>query len=157
MQITINTADILGDEATIRDEVINQVASALTTSMREQAKQALAEMLDDRLKVVVEAAVDSAAHLALDTKFTDTDEYGRQGKAASIRDRIADYVQAQCVFNRKTFSNDENPFTRGVREAVESEVGKFKKDFVSLINRQVVEQTLDMAVAKLREALGIKK
>ena len=44
MQITINTADILGDETTIRDEVIEQVSQALLTSMRTQAKAALTDI-----------------------------------------------------------------------------------------------------------------
>jgi len=157
MQITINTADILGDETTIRDEVIEQVSQALLTSMRTQAKAALTEMLEKNLAEVVTQVTTDAIAMTMDTKFTDTDSYGRAGKEASIRERIADYVQTQCTFKQSNgYSNSETPFNKTVRETVESEVKKFKADFTSLVTQQVIKQNMDMAVTRLKESLGIK-
>lgn len=156
MQITINTADILGDETTIRDEVINQVSQALITSMRTQARDALTTMLKKNLAEVVTQVTAEAIAMTMDTKFTDTDTYGRVGKEASIRERIADYVQAQCTFKPSQFNSDMNPFSRVVKETVEAEVKKFKADFTSLVTQQVIRQNMDMAVTKLKESLGIK-
>lgn len=157
MQITINTADILGDEATIRDEVIAQVATAIITSMRQQAKEALSVMLEKSLAEVVKQTVTDAADIVLDEKFTDMDQYGRPGKEAkSIRERISDYVQAQCTFKPTPYSSDANPFTRVVKETTEAEVKKFKADFSTLVTKQFISQTLDVAVSTLRSAMGIK-
>jgi hypothetical protein len=156
MQITINTADILGDEATIRNEVIEQVSQALITSMRTQAKAELTEMLKKNLGEVVTQVTTDAITITMDTKFTDTDQYGRSGKEASIRERIADYVQAQCTFKQANYSSDRNPFTAVVTEVVQKEVVKFKSDFTSLVTQQVIKQNMDMAVTKLKESLGIK-
>lgn len=156
MQITINTADILGDEATIRDEVINQVSNALITSMRTQARDALKEMLEKNLADVVAQVTAEAIAITIDTKFTDCDSYGRVGKEASIRERIADYVQAQCTFKPSQYNSDMNHFSRVVKETVENEVKKFKTDFTSLVTQQVIKQNMDMAVTKLKESLGIK-
>lgn len=156
MQITINTADILGDETTIRDEVINQVSQALITSMRTQAQSSLKDMLEKNLVEVVTQVTTEAIAMTMDTKFTDTDTYGRVGKEASIRERVADYVQAQCTFQNTRYPSDTNPFTRVVIETVESEVKKFKADFTSLVTQQVIKQNMDMAVTKLKESLGIK-
>lgn len=156
MQITINTTDILGDEATIRDEVIAQVSQALLTSMRTQAKAALTEMLEKNLAEVVTQVTTDAIAMTMDTKFTDTDSYGRSGKEASIRERVADYVQAQCTFKNATYSSDATPFTAVVKDVVSKEVAKFKADFTSLVTQQVVKQNMDMAVTKLKESLGIK-
>ena len=156
MQITINTADILGDETTIRDEVINQVSQALVTSMRMQAKAALTEMLEKNLAEVVTQVTTDAIATTMDTKFTDTDAYGRSGKEASIRERIADYVQAQCTFKQTNYSSERTPFTNVVIDVVTKEVAKFKDDFTSLVNQKVINQSMDMAVTKLKESLGIK-
>lgn len=156
MQITINTADILGGETTIRDEVIEQVSQALLTSMRTQAKAALTEMLEKNLAEIVTQVTTEAIAMTMDTKFTDTDAYGRVGKEASIRERVADYVQSQCTFKNTNYPSDANPFSRVVKETVESEVKKFKADFTSLVTQQVIKQNMDMAVAKLKESLGIK-
>lgn len=156
MQITINTADILGDETTIRDEVIDHVSQALIMSMRKQAKEELTAMLEKCIAQVVTQSVTEAVELAIDTKFTDVDQYGRAGKEASIRDRIADYVQAQCTFKNSNYSSELNPFSRVVKDTVENEVKKFKSEFTSLVTQQVVKQNMDLAVAKLKESLGIK-
>ena len=156
MQITINTADILGDEVTIRDEIISQVSAALTTSMRQQANAALSEMLEKNVADLVSRIVAETVSLTIDAPFTDIDSYGRVGKTASIRERIADYVQAQCAFGTKTYSSDENTFTKTVKKVVEAEVAKFKTEFNSLVTRQVVEQSADAALKKLKESLGIK-
>lgn len=157
MQITINTADILGDEATIRDEVIAQVSNALITSMRKQASDLLKEMLDKNLKDVVRETVQTVTDLSVDTKFTDCDSYGRStGKELSLRDRIAGFVQEQCTFKNTAYSSDNNAFTKVVKDVVEKEVSKFKTEFTTLVTRQVVQQSMETAVATLKESLGIK-
>lgn len=156
MQITINTADILGNETTIRDEVIEQVSTALITSMRTQARDTLTAMLEKNLAEVVSQVVAETIAITIDTKFTDTDSYGRVGKEASIRERIADYVQAQCTFKSSQYNSEMNPFSQVVKETVESEVKKFKADFTSLVNKQLITECLNEATAKLRAACGIK-
>jgi hypothetical protein len=156
MQITINTSDILGDETTIREEVIEQVVNALTTSMRKQAKETLEELLEKSLAEVVRQAVTEATAIAMDTKFTDVDSYGRVGKEASLRERIADYVQKQCTFKPTTYSSDATPFTNVVKDVVEKEVRQFKSDFNSLVSKQLIEQSMDMAVKTLKASIGIK-
>lgn len=156
MQITINTSDILGNEMTIRDEVIDQVSSALLTDLRTKAKEKLGEMLDNCLRESISAVTKEAISIHIDTEFTDFDQYGRPGKTASVRDRIADYVQQQCTFKKSQYPSDRNHFTNAVQETVEQEMRKFKSEFTSLITRQVVEQSMEMAVATLKASLGIK-
>jgi len=156
MQITINTADILGNETTIRDEVIGQVSQALLTSMRTQSIAVLTEMLNKNVAEVVAQVTKDAIAMTMDSKFTDTDTYGRKGKEASIRERIADYVQAQCTFTKAKYPSEMNPFTAVVTDVVTKEVAKFKDDFTSLVTQQVIKQSMDMAVTKLKESLGLK-
>ena len=156
MQITINTSDILGDETTIRDEVISQIANALITDLRTKAKEELCKMLDITLKNVIEEVVKEAVMIYIDTEFTDFDQYGRPGKTSNVRMRIADYVQQQCTFKKTTYPSDRNPFTSAVCEIVEQEVRKFKSEFTSLVTKQVIEQSMTLAVSTLKQSLGIK-
>ena len=43
-----------------------------------------------------------------------------------------------------------------VKDVAESEVKKFKSEFTSLVTKQVVEQSMEMAVDTLRKSLGIQ-
>lgn len=156
MQITINTAEILGDEDSIRDEVIQEVRNALLQSLRKEASAQLAKAVSESIQEAVNGAVESAITVAIDTPFTDVDEYGRVGKTETIRDRIAGHIEKQCVFKNMQYASDQNVFTKAVNATVEKEVAKFKTEYMSLVNRRVVEETMAMAVTKLKESMGIK-
>ena len=156
MQITINTSDILGDETTIRDEIISQVSTALLVDLRRTANVELSKMLNECLAKTVSEVVAQAIAIHVDNEFTDVDQYGRPNKTASVRARIADYIQSQCTFKNTIYASDMNAFTRAVKETVEAEVKKFKSEFNSLVTKQVVEQSMEMAVNTLRSSLGIK-
>lgn len=156
MQITINTADILGDETTIRDEVIANVSNAIIVDLRKSANIELSKVLSECLGKVVNEVVSQAISIHIDHEFTDIDQYGRPGKTASVRERIADYIQSQCTFKNANYSSDMNAFSRAVKETVENEVKKFKSEFNSLVTKQVIEQSMEMAVNTLRSSLGLQ-
>ena len=154
MQITIDTSRILGDETTIRSEVVEMVSAAIVADMRKQAREALAERLNTDLARVMGEVLGELIPAALDHQFTETDSYGRVGKTASIRSRIADYVQTQCTFKEQYGS--KNMFATAVHETVSAEVQKFRKEFDTLVTRKMLQDTLDAAVKRLKETLGIK-
>ena len=69
MQITINTADILGDEATIREEVITAVTNCLLASMRKDASAQLRECVETQLSTIVAEKMKELIGMALETKL----------------------------------------------------------------------------------------
>lgn len=156
MQITINTGEILGDEATIREEVINQVSNALITSMRTRANEALDDMLKKNLADVVAETVERVVNATMDTVYTDVDRYGKTGKTASLRERIADFVQEQCTFKKEQYDSKRNPFTAVIEKTVTEEVRKFKADFNTMVTKQVMEQSMEMARSALLKSMGLK-
>lgn len=155
MQITINTADILGDETTIREEVIAQVSHALLSEMRKNADTIVKETLEAALVQTAKEQVQLLVESHLDTEFTETTSYGKVVKTSTFRNRIADILEAQCVFKQGHYSSDQNAFTKAVMSTVELEMSKFKKEYISLVNQKLITESLDMAAKKLREACGI--
>ena len=156
MQITINTADILGDESSIRDEVIEQIADALKIEIRRSADKIIKEELEKALVVTIKERVASIVDMHLDTEYTETDEYGRCGKSSTVRNRIAEGLSRQCTFKKANYSSDQNAFTRAVMDTVEQEMKKFRAEYTSLVNKMLIQQCMEEAAAKLRAACGIK-
>ena len=156
MKIEINTADILGDEATIRDEVIEQIADALKTEMRRNAETIIRDTLEKSLKETVHDQVHKLVTMHLDTEFTEKNTYGRVGETTTVRNKIADILKAQCVFKKTNYSSDRNAFSSAIMDAVSDEVKKFRKEFNSLVNKQTIQTCLDDATEKLKKAVGIK-
>lgn len=156
MQITINTADILGDETTIRDEVIEQVSNALLQEMRKRADSLIKETLEKALVETVKEKVASIVATNIDTPFTAVDEYGRVGQTDTMRNRIAAILQQQCSFKKSSYSSDQNAFTNAVMEVVTKELSRFKKEYESLVNKTLIQECMNEAAAKLKAACGIK-
>ena len=156
MQIIINTAEMLGDETTIRDEVIEQVSSALIKSFREQVANAVSEILDKHVTETAKSVLEEIAKAHLDTVITPTNEYGKQGTPYTLRNKLAEIVASQCVYKAARYDGGKNTFSRTVDSVIETEMGKFKKEFNSLVNTLLVKNCLEEAQAKLRAACGIK-
>lgn len=155
MQITINTDDILGDETTIREEVIHQVSNALLVHLRKEASAALTSVIESGAKAAVEEFLRAATTESIDTPFTEVDAYGRPGKTASVRDRIVDHLKVQCVIKNTPYDSDQTVFGKVVKGVVESEMAKFKKEFDSLVTQKFVADATDYAAAKLKASIGI--
>lgn len=157
MEIRINTADILGDETTIRDEVVEQVSNSLFIELKTNAAPILARLVEETLAKIVQEELQKAIKISLDTEFTPIDSYGRAGKAATVRNRIAEFVQAECTLKVGAYDSKKNSFTRIIEGTVSDEMKKFKSEYISLVNKQLVEQSMQMAVETLRKALNLQK
>jgi len=132
MEIKINTGDLLGEETTLRDAVIQEMASRLLVELRKDAKELLSREVAACSKTVVAEQIKTAAELTLDEEFQEVDRYGDLvGKAKSIRKRILDYVKDQCVVKGENsgYSSDQNVFTQIIRSTVESQAKVFGNFF----------------------------
>ena len=156
MQIIINTAEMLGDETTIRDEVIEQVSAALIKSFRGQVANAVSEILDKHVAEAAKSVLEEISKAHLDTVITPTNEYGKQSAPYTLRNKLAEIVASQCVYKANRYDGDKNVFSRAVDGVIETEMNKFKAEFKSLVNTMLVKNCLEEAQAKLRAACGIK-
>ena len=156
MQIIINTAEMLGDEATIRDEVIEQVSNSLIASFRNQVANAVSEILDKHVGETAKKVLEEITIAHLDTVVTPTNEYGKQLEPYTLRNKLADIVASQCVYKKANYDSDKNAFSRAADAVIEAEMKKFKGEFNSLINRTLIQNCMEEAQAKLKAACGIK-
>jgi hypothetical protein len=155
MQITINTADLLGDETTIRDEVIERVADSLAVHLKKEAAAKLSAVFESSITSVVRETVAGIVAAHIDAEIVKVDSYGRIGQPTTIRGEIAERLEKMCEFKLTTYSSEQNAFTTVVKKTVEEEVVKFKKDYISLVNAKLLKECLDEATKKLKAACGI--
>jgi len=156
MQITINTADILGDETTIRDEVVEAITNAMRHEMRENIAALVSKNAEVALREAIKEQMNSIVAFHLDTEFTPTDDYGRKSTSTTLRGKIGDIIQKECTLQNNRNSYDANGFTKIINETVQKELSRFQKEFNTIVTANAVNQTLDLAYKKLREVCGIK-
>lgn len=156
MQIIINTAEMLGDETTIRDEVIEQVSNSLISSFRNQVANAVSEILDKYVAETAKKVLEEISNAHLDTVITPTNEYGKQQAPYTLRNKLAEIVASQCVYKKAIYDSDKNAFSRAADAVIEAEMKKFRDEFNSLVNKTLIQNCMTEAQAKLRAACGIK-
>ena len=156
MQITINTAELLGDETTIRDEVIEQISNALLLRLRETVTEQVTNIIQEQLTQQVKFVISDLVNLHLDTEITVTDRYGSKEESYTIRNKIASLVAGQLVYKKSNYSSDRNAFTSAVDELVNRELKKFQTEFNSMVTKDLLKLCLDEATTKLKLACGVK-
>jgi len=156
MQITINTNDILGDETTLREEIIDRVVSSITLWMQKEFTTKISQSIETQLQSIIGDKVAEIVAMQVDTEITEVDRYGKTLATTTIRNNIANKLETLCQFKQTTYSSEQNPFTKIVIKTVEEEMTKFKKDYMSLVNAKLVQECLDEATKKLKAACGIK-
>ena len=155
MQIIINTAEMLGDETTIRDEVIDQVSNALIKAFSFKVEEVVNDIFRKQIEKVASEAASRAATLHLDTEIIPVDSYGRKEAPTTVRNTIADIVKNSCQYKKTSYSSDRNRFTESVDDIVRSETKKFQTEYNSMINKELIKSCQDYAAKKLRDACGI--
>jgi hypothetical protein len=147
----IKIEELLGD--TLKQEVAEIVADRLYSGLKVELEFAIQKRVDEALGDTLKTRMNELVNLAIDDTFTDVDSYGRAGKTASIRERVADYVQKQCAIKD---GYNETTYSRILKETVSAEVRKFKEGFDSRVNKELIKQSAEYAMKKLKEAMGIK-
>ncbi|MDY0301489.1 MAG: hypothetical protein RBQ99_07900 [Trichlorobacter sp.] len=156
MQITINTADLLGDETTIRDEVIEQISNALLLRLRETVTEQVTNIIQEQLAQQVKFVISDLVNLHLDTEITVTDRYGSKEESYTIRNKIASLIAGQLVYKKSNYSSERNAFTGAIDELVNRELKKFQTEFNSMVTKDLLKLCLDEATTKLKLACGVK-
>jgi hypothetical protein len=158
MEIKIDTNDILGDETTIRDEVISQVTAAISAHIIKESKETIRQTLDLSLASIVAERVQEIIDTHLDTEFVEADQYGRKQEPATIRSKIAEVIQKECTLKDpgSSYSSNQTKFTKAVVGTVEAEMKKFRAEFTSAVNSMLIKSCLADATKKLQAACGIK-
>ena len=156
MQITINTADLLGDETTIRDEVIEQISNALLLNLRKTVTEQVTNIIQEQLVQQVKFVISDLVNLHLDTEITVTDRYGSKEESYTIRNKIASLIAGQLVYKKSNYSSEQNAFTRAIDELVNREFKKFQTEFNSMVTKDLLKLCLNEATTKLKLACGVK-
>jgi len=93
----------------------------------------------------------------MNVKYTPVSTYGQRGEPTTFRDEIIKAIGANMVYAPKSYSSEENTFTRAVKAVVEAKTDGIKKELLATIDAQFKRDALAFAVKQLSERLGLPK
>ena len=165
MKVEINLSDVLYDDETgseetlaecVRRQVVNQLADRFYAKIEKEVMLAVHSQIDQRVTAVVNAKVQEATELALDTEYTPVDSYGRKAEPTTIRKTFVAALQGVMKFERRNSSYDQSAFTNAVMAAVETHLKEFRSQYTKLVDAEFASAVLEEAQKKLQQRLGIK-
>lgn len=113
--------------------------------------------MNERLQEALKDHMPQLLDDVMNYEYTPVDSYGRASAKTSFKAQLVAAVAKECVYAPRTYSSEENAFTRGVKNAVEAQLNVFKKEFDAKINEQFRKDCLAYAVAELSKRLGLPK
>lgn len=140
----------------IREAVIARVIDKLEKQASHALKEQVDKILTETIKTQVEDKIKEIMPNILDHEFTETTSWGERKGTYTVRNRILQAVESQCVYKKDSYGRSENVFSKTVSDIVESKISDFGKQFKTKVDEEFTKQALELATTKLKEKLGIK-
>jgi hypothetical protein len=166
MKIEIDLDDVFHDEngypeESAQDSIRRQVLARLTTEYRER----LFRRFDDQLAAVMQAQIQEVIKLQMpslvddimNTEFTPVSNFGQRSDPTTFRAEIVKAIGSELVYKPKSYSSEENTFTRAVKGVVSEQTKAIEKALRAEIDESFKRDAIVFAVAKLQERLGLPK
>ena len=166
MKIEIDLADVFSDECgypeeSTEDSIRRQVLARLTNEYRER----LFKRFDDELAAIMHAQIREAIGLQMpssvedimNAEFTPVSIYGERSEPTTFRAEIIKAIGSELVYKPKTYSSEENTFTKAVKGVVGEQTKAIEKALRAEIDESFKRDAIAFAVTKIQERLGLSK
>ena len=135
-------ASLSGD---VRKRLFARVDVELSTIMREQVASVMSGKMPDLIDDIMNAT------------YTPVSNYGDKGEPTTFRKEIIRSIGANLKYEPKTYSSEENAFTKAVKSVVEHKTAEIKKALIAEIDTKFQKDAITFAVDQLSKRLGLAK
>lgn len=124
MKIEIDLDDVFRDEEgepgeSIQESVRRQIIDRLSGDMRKRLfarlDEELSTIMREQISVVMAEKMPELIDDIMNVKYTPVSTYGHRGEPTTFRDEIIKAIGANMVYAPKSYSSEENTFTRAVK------------------------------------------
>lgn len=166
MKIEVNLNDIFCDEdgnpaESVEEAIRRQIIERLTGDMRKRLTQRvdeeLAKAMSEMVRQAMATRMDGLIDDIMNATYTPVSTYGQKSEPTTFRAEIIKSVSANLKYEPRTYSSDENAFTKAVKSIVEKKTYEIQKAITDQVDTQFKTDAITFAVKKLSERLGISK
>ena len=131
----------------------------MVNDLDEYAKKQIDAVINNRITEQVEALIkekmDSIIEHHLDKEFYTVGPYGKKQGPFTLRNKIGDSIKEQCEYKPKNWSNEENAFTRIIKDTADKKLITFKNEFNEIVENQFIKDAFDYATNQLKKRMQI--
>lgn len=129
----------------LRKRLFARLDDELSRALSAQIDKALADKMPDLIEDI------------LNVEYTPVTSFGERKQLTTFRAEIVKAVSAQMVYAPKSYSSDENAFTKAVRSIVDKQTEAVKTEITKHVDAKFKQDAISYAVKLLSERLGLDK
>lgn len=165
MKFEINLEDIFLDgeepgtsvEEAIHKAVVDRLSGDMRKRLFARLDEELAKAMSAQIAVAISGKMEGIVEDIMNTTYTPVSSYGQKGEPTNFRAEIIKSVAANLTYAPKTYSSDENVFTRTVKAIVEKQTETLKKALLEQVDAKLQKDAISFAVIELQKRLGLTK
>ena len=166
MKIEIDLAELFRDEdghptETTEEAIRRQIVERLTGDMRqrlfERVDRQLAAALDTMVSETIATQMPALIDDIMNTTYTPVSTYGQRGEPTTFRAEIIKAIRANLKYEPRTYSSEENAFTKAIKSIVNQQLAEVQKAIVAQVDTKFREDAVRFAVTELSKRLGLPK
>jgi len=158
MKIELDLDEILGGEESIREQVVNMISNEVQSGLKKKLDSEVARVINESLAKAVGDKMPELVNAVLETPYIPVDRWGDRdfgSKPTTFRAQLVKSINEQMVYSKKTFSSDENAFTRAVDAVVSANISTFKAAFDKIVHEKFTNEAFAYATGQLKKKLGV--
>jgi hypothetical protein len=166
MKIEIDLDDIFRDEngepneslqESIRRQALDKLAGDLKKRLFDRLDRELSETMQKQLNEVMASKMPELIDDIMNTTYTPVSSYGSRGDPTTFKQELIKAVAGNMKYEPKSYSSEENAFTRAVKSALDAKTKAVEKAITEQVDAKFKEDAIKFAVSKLSERLGLGK
>ena len=162
MKVEIDLNEILGDEfgsaetlsQSIKRQVINQIKSEMDKGIKKQIDSEISIIITELIKVEIDTLMPTFINELMDTEYIKVSKWGEREGRTTFRTEMIKTITSNMIYERKSYTSEQNAFTNAVQSILESEIKKFKEEFNSIVNKEFTASTVKLVTDELKKKFG---
>jgi hypothetical protein len=146
-----------GLEESIRRQIIDRLSGDLRKKLFARLDIELSEVMREQINAVMKTQMPSLIDDIMNATYTPVSSYGQKGLPTTFRTEIIESVAKNMKYEPKSYSSEENAFTRAVKSIVEAKTGEVKKELLAQVDTNFKNDAINFAVIELSKRLGLTK
>lgn len=154
MKIEIDLDTIFADENTISESVAERIERAIIKHACDTTQKLVdttfSTVITEKVNGIVDSKIAELLEDLLDHEYTPVDRWGERGETTTLRKKIYTCIEQVLTWKNSNYSSEQSVFTKTVRSIVESKLGEFKKQFDKTVDEQLIADSMQYALNKIR-------
>lgn len=139
----------------VTDELEEWMVNDLDEYAKKQIDAVINSKITNSIEQLIKEKMDSVIEQHLDTEFYTVGSYGAKQGPFTLRNKIGELIKEQCEYKPKSWSNEENAFTRAIRDTADKKLLSFKNEFNKVVENQFIKDAFDYATNQLKKRMQI--